>query len=36
MDESLRRSLSWLTTIRIVVFVLILLSAFLVLHPPTP
>jgi len=30
MDESLRRSLSWLTTIRIVVFVLILLSAFLV------
>jgi two-component system sensor histidine kinase PilS (NtrC family) len=30
MDDSLRRSLFWLTTIRIVVFVLILLSAFLV------
>ena len=29
MDDSLRRSLFWLTTIRIVVFVLILLSAFL-------
>ena len=36
MDDSLRRSLFWLTTIRIVVFVLILLSALLVQASSAP